>query len=88
MVTGKPPNVFIRYLQSHSTGLTVMNIRKKVTWALPSGTNRYAALDLWVPAAEDQDWSDDEIQYVITEVVEADTDTAGLEVLAWYSKIV
>ena len=65
-----------------------MNIRKKVTWALPSGTNRYAALDLWVPAAEDQDWSDDEIQYVITEVVEADTDTAGLEVLAWYSKIV
>ena len=88
MVTGKPPIVFIRYLQSHSTGLTVMNIRKKVTWALPSGTNRYAALDLWVPAAEDQDWSDDEIQYVITEVVEADTDTAGLEVLAWYSKIV
>lgn len=65
-----------------------MNIRKKVTWSLPPGTTRYAALDRWVPAAEDQDWSDDEIQYVITEVVEADTDTAGLEVLAWYSKIV
>ena len=64
-----------------------MNIRKKVTWTIPPDTNRYAALDLWVPAAEDEDWSDDEIQYVITEVVEAETDAAGLEVLAWYSKI-
>ncbi|GAB3877392.1 hypothetical protein GCM10028824_37380 [Hymenobacter segetis] len=64
-----------------------MNIRKKVTWTLPPGVNRYAALDLWVPAAEDEDWSDDEIQYVITEVVEAETDAAGLEILAWYSKI-
>ena len=65
-----------------------MNIRKKVTWTLPPGTNRYAALDLWVPAAEDENWSDDEIQYVITEVVESETETAGLEVLAWYSKTV
>ena len=63
-----------------------MNIRKKVTWTLPSATTRYAALDLWVPAAEDEGWSEDEIQYVITEVVEAETDTAGLEVLAWYTK--
>lgn len=63
-----------------------MNIRKKVTWTLPSATTRYAALDLWVPAAEDEGWSEDEIQYVITEVVEAETDAAGLEVLAWYTK--
>ncbi|MBF9221619.1 hypothetical protein [Hymenobacter ruricola] len=62
-----------------------MNIRKKVRWALPPGTNRYAALDLWVPAAEDEGWSDDEIQYVINEVVEADDDQAGLEVLNWYT---
>ncbi|WP_201984273.1 hypothetical protein [Hymenobacter rubidus] len=62
-----------------------MNIRKKVRWTLPPGTNRYAALDLWVPAAEDEGWSEDEVQYVINEVVEADDDAAGLEVLAWYT---
>jgi len=63
-----------------------MNIRKKVTWTLPPGTNRYAALDLWVPAAEDEGWSEDEVQYVINEVVEAETDAAGLEVLDWYTR--
>ena len=63
-----------------------MNIRKKVTWALPPGTTRYAALDLWVPAAEDEGWSEDEVQYVINEVVEAENDAAGLEVLAWYTR--
>jgi hypothetical protein len=62
-----------------------MNIRKKVRWTLPPGTNRYAALDLWVPAAEDEGWSEAEVQYVINEVVEAETDAAGLEVLAWYT---
>ena len=46
-----------------------MNIRKKVTWTLPPGTNRYAALDLWVQAAEDEKWSEAEIQYVLDEVV-------------------
>jgi hypothetical protein len=63
-----------------------MNIRKKVTWMLPPGTNRYAALDLWVPAAEDEGWSEDEVQYVINEVVEAESDAAGLEVLDWYTR--
>ena len=62
-----------------------MNIRKKVRWTLPPDTNRYAALDLWVPAAEDEGWSEDEVQYVINEVVEADDNAAGLEVLAWYT---
>jgi len=62
-----------------------MNIRKKVRWTLPPGTNRYAALDLWVPAAEDEGWSEAEVQYVINEVVEAETDAAGLEVLDWYT---
>lgn len=62
-----------------------MNIRKKVRWMLPPGTNRYAALDLWVPAAEDEGWSEAEVQHVIDEVVEADNDAAGLEVLAWYT---
>ena len=62
-----------------------MNIRKKVRWTLPPGTNRYAALDLWVPAAEDEGWSEAEIQYVLDEVVEAENDATGLEVLAWYT---
>ena len=62
-----------------------MNIRKKVTWTLPPNTNRYAALDLWVQAAEDEDWSEAEIQYVLDEVVEAEDNAAGLEVLAWYT---
>ena len=62
-----------------------MNIRKKVRWTLPPGTGRYAALDLWVRAAEDEDWNEDEIQHVMDEVVEANDDAAGLEVLAWYT---
>ena len=62
-----------------------MNIRKKVIWTLPPGTSRYAALDLWVRAAEDEDWSEAEIQYVLDEVVEAENNAAGLEVLAWYT---
>ena len=62
-----------------------MNIRKKVRWTLPPATGRYAALDLWVRAAEDEGWSEDEIQHVMDEVVEANNDAAGLEVLAWYT---
>ncbi len=62
-----------------------MNIRKKVRWVLPPGTSRYAALDLWVRAAETQGWSEAEIQYVLDEVVEAEDDAAGLEVLTWYT---
>jgi len=62
-----------------------MNIRKKVRCVLPPGTGRYAALDLWVPAAEDQGWSEAEVQHVLDEVVEAADDASGLEVLAWYT---
>ncbi|HEX8656239.1 MAG TPA: hypothetical protein VF690_01820 [Hymenobacter sp.] len=63
-----------------------MNIRKKVRWALPPGTGRYAALGLWVRAAEAQGWNEAEIQHVLDEVVEAEDDAAGLEVLAWYTE--
>jgi hypothetical protein len=63
-----------------------MNIRKKVTWTLPPGLNRYAALDSWVAAAEDEDWSEAEVQFVIDEVVEAEDDAAGLAALVWYSR--
>ena len=62
-----------------------MNIRKKVRWTPPPGLGRFAALDHWVQAAEDESWSDAEVQYVMDEVVEAADDAAGLEVLQWYS---
>lgn len=62
-----------------------MNIRKKVTWTCPSGLSRFAALNYWVRAAEAQGWSEAEVQLVLDEVVEADDDTAGHEVLAYYS---
>lgn len=62
-----------------------MNIRKKVRWTPPAGAGRFAALDSWVSAAEDEGWSEAEIQYVLDEVVEANDDAAGLEVLRWYT---
>lgn len=65
--------------------MAALNIRKKVRWTLPPHTNRYAALDIFVPAAEDEGWTEAEVQYVIDEVVEAADDAAGLEVLNWYT---
>ena len=61
-----------------------LNIRKKLIWSAPEG-GRFAALASFVKAAEDQDWTDQEIQYVMDEVVEADDDAAGLAVLADYA---
>ena len=63
-----------------------MNIRKKLAWNCPPGLSRFAALANWVKAAEADDWSEAEIQTVLDEVVEADTDAAALEALAWYSR--
>ena len=61
-----------------------LNIRKKITWTAPAG-GRFAALDSFVKAAEDEGWSDAEIQFVMDEVVEADDDAAGLAILADYT---
>ena len=61
-----------------------MNIRKKVRLNIPAGTNRYAAIDLFVKAAEKENWSEQEIQFVIDEVVEADDNAKGLEALHYY----
>lgn len=61
-----------------------LNIRKKLIWSTPEG-GRFAALASFVKAAEDQDWTDQEIQYVMDEVVEADDDAAGLAILADYA---
>ena len=64
-----------------------MNIRKRITWSPPAEAgNRFAALDSFVRAAEDEDWTEHEIQFVITEVVEAENDAAGLEVLTSYCR--
>ena len=54
-------------------------------WDFPTGANRYAALDQWVRAAEDEEWSEAAIQHVMDEVVEAEDNAAGLEVLTWYT---
>lgn len=64
-----------------------MRIHKKVQWTRPSGAGRFAALDLFVKAAEAQGWTDAEIQFVLDEVVEAADDAEGLAVLADYSTL-
>lgn len=61
-----------------------LNIRKKLTWVAPAG-GRFVALASFVKAAEDEDWTDQEIQFVMDEVVEADDDAAGLAILADYT---
>lgn len=61
-----------------------LNIRKKLTWSAPAG-GRFVALASFVKAAETQGWTDDEIQFVMDEVVEADDDAAGLAILADYT---
>ncbi len=64
-----------------------MNIRKRITWSPPAEAgNRFATLDSFVRAAEDEDWTENEIQFVIDEVVEAEDDAAGLAVLTSYSR--
>ena len=63
-----------------------MTIRKKVLWTPPPGLGRFAALDSWTQAAEDENWTDAEVQQVLDEVVEAADDAEGLAVLTYYSR--
>ena len=58
-----------------------VNLRKKLIWSAPAG-GRFVALASFVKAAEAQGWTNDEIQFILDEVVAADTDAAGLAVLA------
>jgi hypothetical protein len=63
-----------------------MKIRKQLTWMPPAGTNRFSALDSFVRTAEDEDWTEAEIQFVIDEVVEARDDAAGLAILVSFTQ--
>ncbi len=63
-----------------------MKIRKHLTWTPPAGSNRFVALDSFVRAAEAEEWSEAEIQFIIDEVVEARDDAAGLAILVDYTR--
>ena len=53
-----------------------------LAWTTPAAGSRFEALASFIKAAEIQGWMEAEIQLVIDEVVEADSDAAGLVVLA------
>ncbi|MVN78344.1 hypothetical protein GO988_18595 [Hymenobacter sp. HMF4947] len=63
-----------------------MNIRKQLIWPVPAGGSRFTALDSFIKAAEAQDWTEAEVQYIIDQVVEARDDADALAIMASYTR--
>ncbi|MCR5888242.1 hypothetical protein LRS06_10785 [Hymenobacter sp. J193] len=64
-----------------------MRIRKKVQWSPSPTASRFVALGAFVKAAEAQQWTEAEIQFVMNEVVEAANDAEAHEILRDYTLV-